>query len=258
MKDHVEKQSNTDTVKKAESKVTRLGSPYVSVNGSFGGNQGWFEKLDNKKKATRLADFGCGLIGVGDILLYITGGKVMDENSKQVTGISSSAYNDYILSIEKKYFHVLPKLGISGPLLAWGMNLYFLIHKKKIREATGAKYHARWFVRKKNILKRAKEMLSNDIPVLFSVGPGFFKKEKINLYTRAEHDGKPVFKQTSRTKDHYMIITGVLEGEKTMLEISSWGSKYYISFNEYLHYIKKNDNSFFSNILYIKKKTYKG
>ena len=258
MKDHVEKQSNTDTVKKAESKVTRLGSPYVSVNGSFGGNQGWFEELSNKRKATRLADFGCGLIGVGDILLYITGGKVMDENSKQVTGISSSAYNDYILSIEKKYFHVLPKLGISGPLLAWGMNLYFLIHKKKIREATGAKYHARWFVRKKNILKRAKEMLSNDIPVLFSVGPGFFKKEKINLYTRAEHDGKSVFKQTSRTKDHYMIITGVLEGEKTMLEISSWGSKYYISFNEYLHYIKKNDNSFFSNILYIKKKTYKG
>ena len=258
MKTHVEKQSNTATVKKAESKVTRLVSPYVSVNGSFGGNQGWFEELSNKRKATRLADFGCGLIGVGDILLYITGGKVMDENSKQVTGISSSAYNDYILSIEKKYFHVLPKLGISGPLLAWGMNLYFLIHKKKIREATGAKYHARWFVRKKNILKRAKEMLSNDIPVLFSVGPGFFKKEKINLYTRAEHDGKPVFKQTSRTKDHYMIITGVLEGEKTMLEISSWGSKYYISFNEYLHYIKKNDNSFFSNILYIKKKTYKG
>ena len=258
MKDHVEKQSNTDTVKKAESKVTRLVSPYVSVNGSFGGNQGWFEELSNKRKATRLADFGCGLIGVGDILLYITGGKAMDENSKQVTGISSSAYNDYILSIEKKYFHVLPKLGISGPLLAWGMNLYFLIHKKKIRETTGAKYHARWFVRKKNILKRAKEMLSNDIPVLFSVGPGFLKKEKINLYTRAEHDGKPVFKQTSRTKDHYMIITGVLEGEKTMLEISSWGSKYYISFNEYLHYIKKNDNSFFSNILYIKKKTYKG
>ena len=83
---------------------------------------------------------------------------------------------------------------------------------------------------------------------------GFFKKEKINLYTRTEHDGKSVFKQTSRAKDHYMIITGVLEGEKTMLEISSWGKRFYINYHDYMTYIKKYDNSFFSNILYIRKK----
>ena len=239
-----------------EKSFTRLANSYVSVDGSFGGNQGWFENLENKKKAARLTDFGCGLIGVGDILLYITGGSVLsqDKNKKQVTGIEGKDYHDYILKIEKRYFHVVPKLGISGPLLAWGMNLYFLFHKKEIRETTGARYHARWCVRKKNILKRVKEMLANDIPVLFSVGPGFFKKEKINLYTRTEHDGKSVFKQTSKTKDHYMIITGVLEGEKTMLEISSWGKKFYINFQDYMYYIKKCDNSFFSNILYIKKK----
>ena len=60
-----------------EQSFTRLANSYVSVNGSFGGNQGWFEDLENKKKAARLTDFGCGLIGVGDILLYITGGSVL-------------------------------------------------------------------------------------------------------------------------------------------------------------------------------------
>lgn len=35
-------------------------------------------------------------------------------------------------------------------------------------------------------------------------------------------------------------------GHKTMLEISSWGERYYIDFDEYSPYL-----SFFSNILYI-------
>ena len=44
------------------------------------------------------------------------------------------------------------------------------------------------------------------------------------------------------------------QGNKTMLEISSWGKKYYVNYNDYLDYVKKNDNFYFSNILYIKKK----
>ena len=103
-------------------------------------------------------------------------------------------------------------------------------------------------------LSKIKEMLSNDIPVLFSVGPSFFHKEKLPLYSKNVEGTKLVFKPVQRTKDHYMIITGVLEGEKTMLEISSWGKRFYISYEEYIKYIKKYDNYFFSNILYIKKK----
>jgi hypothetical protein len=41
---------------------------------------------------------------------------------------------------------------------------------------------------------------------------------------------------------------------KIMLEISSWGKKYYVNYNDYRDYVKKNDNYYFSNILYIKKK----
>ena len=58
---------------------------------------------------------------------------------------------------------------------------------------------------------------------------------------------------------HYVTVTGVEEystsdGTKIMLEISSWGRKYYVNYDEYLEYVRKNDNFYFSNILYIKKK----
>lgn len=236
-------------MKKTES--TKLNNSYVSVNGSFGGNQSWFEKIEDRKHGETIRDFGCGLIAVGDIILYVTDYKVLEGGKES---LNDTTYRDFILSIEKKFFHVLPKLGISGPLLAWGLNLYFFMHRKEIRKYTGSKYHARWFVRQKNLLKRIKEMLSNDIPVLFSIGPGFFTKTKVNLYDRTDEAGKLIFKPVNKTKDHYVMITGVYEGEKTMLEISSWGKRFYVSYDEYIRYVKRHDNFFFSNILYIKKK----
>ena len=40
-----------------------------------------------------------------------------------------------------------------------------------------------------------------------------------------------------------------------MMEISSWGEKYYVNFNEYREFVRKNDNFLFSNILYIRRKS---
>ena len=182
------------TQNKTKHMITMLSNPYVSVSGSFGGNQSWFESLENKKRGERIRDYGCGLIGVGDIILYITGNDIINETAAAqpegkrtvVPGgeLDSETYRDYILSIEKKFFHVLPKMGISGPVLSWGMNLYFWMHRKEIKKITGSKYHSRWFVRPKKLLERIKEMLSNDIPVLFSVGPGFFHKDRLPLYNK--------------------------------------------------------------------------
>ena len=96
---------------------------------------------------------------------------------------------------------------------------------------------------------------SNDIPVIISIGPGFFRKQKVKFYNCEEKDGKLKFKPVTQTKDHYVTITGVLETENvTMMEISSWGKKYYVNWEEYKRYVRKYDNYYFSNILYIKKK----
>lgn len=37
----------------------------------------------------------------------------------------------------------------------------------------------------------------------------------------------------------------------TILEVSSWGKKYYVDYDEYVMYVKDSSNELFSNILYI-------
>ena len=99
-------------------------------------------------------------------------------------------------------------------------------------------------------------MLEADIPVLLSVGPGFFHKgQHLPLYRRTSEGN---YERTNSMRDHYVTVTGALmiegsmvPGNGDMLRISSWGHEYYINFSEYLDHVKKNDNFLFSSILYI-------
>ena len=271
--------------------AVKLKNPYVTVEGSFGGNQGWFKDMENKFKGKTINGFGCGLIGASDVLLHILGTteNVLDKNLNSgvklgkagahnssgknqglVQNIARVDYDKYIQYMEKHFFHILPKLGISGVLMAWNLNMYFLLNRKKIKKITGGRYWARWAVLPSNILSRIKEMLSNDIPVVLAIGPGMFRKNKLTFYNKINGtDGSIIFKPVTKTKDHYVTVTGVEEyivssngdkrdaadpQNKIMLEISSWGKKYYVNYNDYRDYVKKNDNYYFSNILYIKKK----
>ena len=252
--------------------TTKLNTPYVSVNGSYGGNQSWFQDINNKRHGKTIKNHGCGLIGASDILLHLHQGKNVNDKksgeSKPASGkylFDMEEYKDYTLEMERKFFHILPWLGISGILLMWNINLYFLLNRKRLKEETGGTFYARCAVLPRNILKCIREMLSNDIPVILAIGPGFFRKNKVIFYNMLEtREGtkhvKYTFKPATKTKDHYVTVTGIIEckgedGEdKVMLEISSWGRKYYVNYDEYLEYVKKNDNFYFSNILYIKKK----
>ena len=264
--------------------ITKLKNDYITVDSSFGGDQTWFENIERKWKGKAIKGYGCGLIGAADVLLYTLGktcvlddkkdsdskdsngkdGNNKDSNSKDVNNknkndnvpISMDEYMSYICSLEKRYFHILPKLGLSGILMALGINMYFWLNRKKIKEETGHSYRARWAVRPSKLLDRIKEMLENDIPVIISIGPGFFHKEKVKFYRMEQRDKKVIFKPVTKTKDHYVTVTGLVESaEVTMLEISSWGRRYYVNWNEYKEFVKKNDNYYFSNILYIKSRT---
>ena len=204
--------------------ITKLKNPYVSVEGSYGGNQGWFKNIENARKGKTIEGFGCGLIGASDILLHLLG---TTENVLEKNAVSNSEnksagngnrtaskidYDKYVQYMEKHFFHILPKLGISGVLLAWNMNMYFLLNRKKIKEITGGRYWARWAVLPFNILKRIKEMLANDIPVILAIGPGMFRKNKLTFFNKIEGtDGSVTFRPATKTKDHYVSVTGVEE-----------------------------------------------
>ncbi|MBQ7707498.1 MAG: hypothetical protein IJT72_06950 [Lachnospiraceae bacterium] len=260
---------------------TTLKSEYISVDGSFGGNQRWL-RVD-EKKANTLSDYGCGLISANDVLLYISDLPVAPSKDKYIAAIRD---------MNRRYFRVLPFLGLSGILMSFYMKLYLFLHKKHFK----SRYKVRWRVSSRKILTKISEMLENDIPVVLSVGPCFIRgrKKELPLYSLKQqisgntvdavnHENHVSFEQINSVKDHYVNVTGIYEiyedndtdvttgtitdtiasanipQEKnsnltTMLEISSWGKKYYINFDEYISFVKKHDNFLFSNILYIKKK----
>ena len=259
----------------------KLDKPYISVDGSFGGNQGWFADIEKKNKGRTLKGWGCGLIAASDVISFILSGSFSEpESGKKAdkrksmnsplrkpekneaaphvpapgNSYTKDEYMNYVLGLEKTFFHILPKLGISGILLSLGMNIYFLINGRKIHKATGHRYMAHWFVRPGRLLTSIQEMLGNGIPVIIAIGPGFLRKDKVVFYDRREEGGGLHFKPVTKTKDHYVTVTGLIEAEgRTLLEISSWGKRYYMDYDEYMNYVRKNDNFYFSNILYIKR-----
>ena len=222
-----------------------LKKPYVSVakrgGFSFGGDQDWFKPEKEAKglkkfgKDNSIKGFGCGLVAASDIIRYL------DKN----TGTdfkSIDEYKKYVYFMEDRSFKVYYKLGIPGFRLSHGMNREF-----KLRNMS---YKAKWGVPAHKLLDSVKEMLNNDIPVLMSVGPGMFNKERVDLYSR-KREG---YSRVNSAKDHYITVTGyVEESDGAYFEISSWGKKYYMKVSQYLDYVKKHDNNMFSNILYIAK-----
>ena len=95
-------------------------------------------------------------------------------------------------------------------------------------------------------------MLDKNYPVTFSIGPvgddcGIWFYDWI-----PKDDDKYNFEVQSYpyiVNGHYATITGLLIDNvkgQTMLEISSWGKKFYVNFDEYLDYVGLT-----SNIVYI-------
>ncbi|MBR4555816.1 MAG: hypothetical protein IKO27_09530 [Ruminococcus sp.] len=201
---------------------------------SFGGDQGWFGNEDGY-----IRPLGCGLISCADILLYRTGRRelVRDE------------YTGYVRSLEKDRLKVRKKLGLNGLSMARGMNRQF--------RALGLGLKAGWGFSKKKIMPRILEMLGQDIPVTLSVGPHILFKKKdrptgVNFYIRTEEGFVLPHWRSGLVKEHYVTVTAVVETpDRTMLEISSWGERYYIDWAEYEAYIN-TPGTFFSNVLYIK------
>ena len=214
----------------------QLQRSYVTVNAdagrvTHGGDQAWLSS-----EAAR--SFGCGLIAAADILRYL----------RKDTGqeLSKARYLEEIAVIQKD-FPVKGSLGITGFGLARRMNRMF--------RREGLPFRARWGMSRRRLESRIREMLSADIPVLLSVGPCFrHKKERLPLYHR-KTEGK--YEKSSGMRDHYVTVTGWEQSpaeESGMMEISSWGEKYYVNYAEYEAFVKKNDNFLFSNILYIRRK----
>ncbi|MGN0513817.1 MAG: hypothetical protein ACI4GD_06015 [Lachnospiraceae bacterium] len=225
-----------------------LQNTYIQVQDgaaiTYGGRQGMFSEK-------KMSAYGCGLVAIGDILLYLhryknagTGDIFFSWDDEQVC--RKDLYLDYLRTLEKKYFYVSTLIrGITGWALAIGFNVF--AKRKKLG------YRAVWGVMPHKLHSSIEKSLKNNIPVLFSVGahfPFFWKKCGVTLYVR---DGISYRKACTVCK-HYMTITGIVCDGKygEMLRISSWGREYYMRWDEYEHFMRKCSNPLYTNILLIR------
>ena len=225
--------------------MVKLKHTYIQVqqNGktSYGGNQAWSQDAAMRK-------YGCGVIAGADLLLYLSLHKKYSfgtgefPNKTDTGNIEEKAYENFVQGMRRRYFPVIPGLGMPWWMLVLGLNRYFWNNRIPLGASFG--------VRDRNLTKRIRAMLAHDIPIILAIGPNFplpLKRHKLAFY---EKRGEK-YQEVCKTAAHFVTITGIL-GE--WLEISSWGRPYYICLQEYREYVRKHSCPLVSNIIYIRKR----
>lgn len=219
-----------------------LRNPYISVDysgrPSFGGDQ----RCCGGKVLQRC---GCGVVAALDLLLYLDRWH-SDVHIPEFANLCSSsplpqpAYEQALDRLRQAYFPLFYPFGMNGLALSLGINLFFKRH--------ALPYKARWSVPKAELWQRIGAMLERDLPVIMAVGPNFprFWQKKGTNFFRLSPEGRYVPSVSVRA--HFVTATGL---DAEWVELSSWGSKYYMSRTEFMRYTRECSNSLLCSILHI-------
>lgn len=222
---------------------------YVSIqhNGerSYGGNQGWWSKEN-----TVFSRQGCGVISMCDleIYLYMTRYRQLEDEKESHTPMTYWEYKKYIDNAGSSRY----RLGVGHNTKNMGLMPYTMI--KGLKESKraidgvslGKRVRLSWAPSSNS--NRIKEyiidMISRDIPVVASYYV-FNKENKLSLYRYDSRKRRMI--NDGEIRAHYFNITGVsvLDDEEYLM-ISSWGKKYYISYDKWAKKL-----SIFSNIFFL-------
>lgn len=217
--------------------------PYISLRKgatrSFGGNQ-----MISASRTMR--EVGCGVIAALDLLLYLDrvhlGGRCeMFSSALEDGSIDEKEYDELARSLSRRFFPLIPRLGINGLMLAAGLNVFFRRYHFPFR--------ASWGIGISRMADKIADMLLRDIPVIMSIGPNFplfWQKNELSFYT-ALPGGE--MRHACSIKSHYVTVIGM---DESLFHISSWGREYYIDRQEYFKYIHRHSGSLVSNIVYIR------
>jgi hypothetical protein len=247
--------------------------PVIISDGSYsyGGNQGWFSNDKWLSMDYKIRNYGCGTVAVSDLFLYWAI-KNPSYNTKETElainngRINKEDYLNYVRRMHKRYTRTSMWIGVLGPKLASAINSYNKRHDIKYKASW------KWRLSYEDMLEIINEMLENDIPVIFSVGPNtpnLWGKKKVNMYIAERDDNDNSDDNGNRenlnylhqytgvktVSGHYMTITEIIndyEYGRTMLCVSSWGKKYYIDYDEYRYYIDNYGGTYTSSLIYIR------
>lgn len=262
--------------KKLDNKYS--GVDYLNVDGMNGGNQMWWyyrsnldpQKLGEKYEAFilspdyRLGSKGCGVVAMTDIELYLT-----QQHDGYKAPLQEITYNKSTGAIEKDNYmryteynrDNLYYLGENSlnymtcilPLnIEAGIELYLESNDHPYKKATWAPYCGGKKDAKIGIANKIETMISRNLPVVFAYYTSD-ENDKLKLYSN-EEDARDKIDIDRSTGGHYMTIIGYsksLKGDginyEYILKVVSWGTIYYINYDEYADHL-----SYPTNILEIK------
>lgn len=209
----------------------RLKNPFIQIRYQnrvfYGGDQAWC-----RQKYMRQS--GCGVIASANLILC------SNAKSREDTRISHEAYMELVEELQRRYFLVLPMLGLNGIFLSIGVKRYFF------HQGNRKKVH--WGCLPSHIWEETARMLEQGLPVILAVGPNmpwFFKKHRLKLYVKKGQN----YQVEQSVYAHYVTVT---EMDERWLTVSSWGKKYFINKKEYMEYTKRHSNCLYSNILVVR------
>lgn len=153
----------------------------------------------------------------------------------------------------RENFNYLPIFGgTCGLNLIAGMKRFLkkknLTYKLKLEPAVFSEKSDRRI----KMFKKMKKQLKKKNPVIISVGPTIIgkpsKKEKVKMYAGWISESLINIKQKENEEfyDHYVTVTGILvdsQKEDTYFQISSWGKKYYVDYQDICHYVDREKTS---------------
>ena len=190
---------------------------------SCGGNQGWFPDANFRA-------CGCGVVACADVLLYLRG----------VRSLTRQEYIEYVNSLRRR-FPLIPYRGIDGVRLALGLNACF--------RREGLRLRAHWKLSGARFWDRLAEMLSDDLPVILSVGPNFpcvWGGERLPLYCATERGFIPA----SGVKSHFLTVSAL---DDEWMRVSSWGRELCIARAAYADYMRRN-GALLTNLVYLERR----
>ena len=234
---------------------------------SYGGSQMWFTPKSKWTRDYVIQTYGCGTIATADFILYLTlqNQYLMNSITETVLAnslITSQNYINYVKKIDDQFTKTHRIFAVFGNKIASSINAY----SKKFHLG----YHAAWKTKLTyyDMFDMIEEMLLYDIPVIISIGPNipllwgsngitFYERKDIIKQPTSEDEGEILYQYQPvkyNVHSHYVNVTGLIYGDfshKVMLRISSWGTQYYIDYEEYREYIDEFGSKSTSSMVYV-------
>ena len=216
-----------------------------SVGGNqeyFKGRPGFFSKYKHHN--------GCGIVALGDLMLYLLGKEGKMLRSKGVMyGKDFESVDDY-----RDYFNTVMRLSKWIPSGLGVSNLFLTLAFNGMCMRLGIPYRGRWGLLRQNIYRNVQKMLERDIPVIlcipYIINPLRKKTMKLKMYIPGK-GGEFV-----RVNGHFVTIIGLeTHDNRTFYKVSSWGKIFEIDVDEFDYFAKSVAfGGILGNVLIVRKK----